>query len=314
MNIINHSIKSKRVCFKYTPFPFLIFIFFPSHAFANVPIPSLFGVGAPFFLSLRSIGVIFMAIVLMEAGFLRLGLGIEWKKCIMATLIANLVSSFIGLLISSSPIFILLLLILPVFLISFFIRKKKMSLSVAVVLGLAPSICIFAWIALTWPEGRGIKTWCLYGSLLPAFLLSTIIEYPILAGLLNAKLILKWTFISNAVSYMMLAALMVILSYTPKDNPVLTYDYLYISSESLARAGNVKESLKLLQMMRNFREDYDPFYLTRELKTAKILAQKGFSKEARLILENVKNTEREKSSWDDMIEKDIKEIEKMLSD
>jgi len=292
----------------------LLFTFFPSQGFSNIPVPSLFGVGAPFFLALKTVGLIFIAIIILEAGVLRFGLKIAWKKSIISVLIANLISSFLGVLISGNPLFIVLLFILPFFLMSYFSSKEKTSLLVAIILGFAPSLCILLWIGFTWYQARGLKTWALYGSLVPAFLLSSIIEFRVLSKRLNNKHLLKWTFLSNCVSYVMLAIVMAILSYKPLKNPLLTYDYLYVSAENLAKEGNAGASLEVLHKMRELREEYDPFYITRELRTAEILANKGFKKEAEQILDRVKNTEREKSSWDEGIQKGIQRLERILSD
>jgi hypothetical protein len=292
---------------------FVSILCLPSHAFADVPVPSLFGVGAPFFLSLRSVGLVFIGIVLIEASVFHAVLRFDWRKCILASLVANLVSSIVGLLMSGFPAFIMLLFIVSPFLIGGLIRRKVLPWPKAFLLGLTPPLCIFAWIFLTWPDGRAVRWWALYGSLVPAFLLSALVEFPILARWLFTKDLLKCTFLANFASYAMLAVLMVLLSFAPKDNPILTYDYLYLSAESLARSGKASESVEALEMMRTLTDDYDSFYLTRELKIAKILAEKGFVKEAKVILDRVKGTPREKPEWDGEIEKDIAELEKLLS-
>ena len=97
--------RNKRILLRdIYPFSFMVFLFilFPSPGFSNIPVPSLFGVGAPFYLSLKTIGLIFLAIIILEASVLRFGLKIAWKKSIISVLIANLVSSFLGVLISGN--------------------------------------------------------------------------------------------------------------------------------------------------------------------------------------------------------------------
>ncbi|MBN1516209.1 hypothetical protein JXA32_06535 [Candidatus Sumerlaeota bacterium] len=297
------------------PAMILLVFLLPSRAPANVPVPSMFGMGAPFFLTIESIGLLFMAIVLIEASVLRFGLRIGWKDAIRAAALANLGSSLLGVFLSGVPAAMLLLFFLPVLLAGFLRRKMGLSNPQAYSLALAPTICIFAWCFLSY--SHGMEMWSLYVSLLPAFVLTVLIELPILRRFLDAKRLFGWTVLSNTITYLALAVYMWTLSYSPLDNPVLTIDYFYTMSMEYARSGKVEESLRRLDWMREFIERHyeedegDAMYLRWELKAAIILAENGHAKEAAQIMERVKQTKRAPSPWDQEIESQISKIERM---
>ncbi|MCH8322303.1 MAG: hypothetical protein IIB64_04420 [Proteobacteria bacterium] len=100
----------------------------PRVALGNLAVPSMFGWGAPFFLSAKTVGGVFAGIVLIEAVAFRAVAGFGWKKCFLAALLANFVSSLIGLMAAYiNGLLLMLMLIASPLPIGYLIREKNMQ-------------------------------------------------------------------------------------------------------------------------------------------------------------------------------------------
>jgi len=290
----------------------------PSAVSANTPVPALFGVAAPFFLSERTVGLVFVAIVALESVVLRFGLRLGWKKTFLAVGAANLVSSILGIFIVKLMFLLPAIAILPVVFSMALVHTRIVGRLAAIPLALIPSVCAMVWVLISWPEGRGASTWTMYISLIPALLLSVCIEFPILAGWFREKRLLQWALLANGVSYVMLAGLMLVFAYTRDDNPTLTVDYLQLTARASIHGKKPEKALQSLRIIRDLVQEHHPVHMLMELRVAKELAEEGYSKEAREAIEigrAMKVNWAEAEAWSDRshFEEEIREIEAILA-
>lgn len=290
-------------------------------AFANIPVPALFGPGAPFFLSLKTAGLIFIAVCLVETLIFHFGLQISWNISFKSILIANIVSSFVGFLISFSPFYALSLLILPFVLIIYFRRSIKLSVWKSVAAGFIPAVCLFVWIGFS--SGWVMSGWFLYLSLIPAFLLTLFIEFAVYAKILKSltlKRIFRWLVLANVTSYLILAGFMRLFDYSPTKNPLLSYHYFHLSSKNYASKNEPAKSIEMFDAMFKFHErdkekdDYFSSYLPRTLDTATILLKNGYREEAVYVIERIKETSTEDSYWSNVSKARLERLEKRLEE
>jgi hypothetical protein len=295
---------------------FLLLLLLPRVASANTPLPSLYGFGAPFFLSITTFGLLILAVLLIETTVFRLGTGLSWRKSLNAAFLANLFSSVLGLLISGAPGFLILLLgVCFVFYHTFFYRWGY-SRQLAIILGFLPALLSIPWALLTWPEGRGIQLWTVYASLVPAFLLSVIAEAVILRTFVNTGPVWRWVFLANGGSYVLFVIILLATSFSVRDNFLVTHYYLSTSAVSLAKSGKVARAMELVGMMQEMsatdNPDFRPYSLGRELDVARILGEKGHREEASSILDHVvENSGNLKEEHEELQEK-IADIQRLL--
>lgn len=285
-----------------------------NRAWANVPLPSLIGFSAPFFLSIENFGALYISIILVETVVIKFGLKWSLRKAGLIVTVANLISSTVGLVFTYSGMGVLLPLIAAPFLANYISQIWGMRRWMGGVICLAPMVMMAGWIFLTFPEGRGAEPWALYGSLIPAFLLTVGIEASLLRRAdrkeetkgFSAKEIFRVAAIANFASYAMLAGFMFSMQ---KAEFMLTSDYLYMAARSAARAGNTERTLELIDRLEPYLIEEDESrrgHIAREeIKVARTLIRNGDISNARAIVERIAELEWENNDAQRWIEDEI---------
>jgi len=287
------------------------FFLLPAWAFADVPVPSFFGFGAPFFLSLQTVGALFAAIIAIEAVVFLFGLRIKWKAAFLASTIANLASSAFGLLVAGIPIAIFLAFGVAALLYTYF-KRRDYPPAARFGLPLAPVLLTIPWWAFTWFHARALEPWAFYGSLVPAFLLTVVLEAPLIEKRTAGRQAWQWTLLGNTGSYLLLLGVLLLLPVSPTENPMLTIDYVDIAAESNARDDNGERVMELIQLMRDFNPD-DQYEFVRELRLGQILALHGDRRHAAEILDYARTYSHHPSLWTQEIKDQEDALERLLA-
>jgi hypothetical protein len=283
----------------------------PSTASANIPVPSLYGFGAPFFLSVKSLGLLFLAILLIEGVVFRFGVGLSWKKALLGTLVVNLVSGILGVIISK---FVYLALVVSGILYWLFVYKWTYSRPRSFALALLPLALSVPWALLTHPEGRAMELWTVYASLVLGFCLSVVIEAAVFRPLVRQAPVWRGVLLANGASYVLLIVILIATSFSQKDNPMMSPHYLLLSAASLATAGQADRAMQVVDAMHELSEGHDSLRLQKmELEVASILAKKGHRKNAEIILDRVLQTPRDEDESDAEIQRTIDELQTQLA-
>jgi len=292
----------------------LVLLFLPSIACADTPLPSLYGFGAPFFLSITTFGLLIFAILVIEAVVFRLGTGLSWKRAFGAAVIANLFSSVLGLVISGAPGLLILLPGIGYVFYREFVKRWGYSRTRALILGFLPALLSIPWAFLTWPEGRGIQLWTVYVSLVPAFFLSVVIEAVVLRGFVKTGPVWRWVLLANGGSYLLFVVILLATSFSIRDHPMLSPYYLSSSAVSLVKAGEVDRAMELAGMIHEMREPDSPFVLREELAVARVMAVKGYREKAKSILDRVVQGSPELKEKSQDLENDIADVRRILEE
>jgi hypothetical protein len=298
---------SRRKEFKLILFAAAFVLFLPSLAMANIPIPSLYGFGAPFFLTLKTVGAVFAGIVLIEAVIFKIGFKIPWIKSLLLSLGANGTTSIIGMLIAGLPCFLLVPLCAVIFLFKHFRLKWNYSITLSIFLSILPILLISLSV---YDSSRNL--WSLYVSLIPAYFLTVFIEVIFLKKIKVAGSLWRWAFLANVASYLLLLTVLFYTVSSWEDNPLLSVDYLSQKALSKAESGDSEGALNMIKKMRNLNGEYYSFYYLRELHIAEIFIKRGDLKTAQIIIEDVRKTPEKDASWDGEIADKIESLERRI--
>lgn len=289
---------------------FLVFV--PSFAMANIPIPSLYGFGAPFFLTLKTLGAVFAGIVLIEMLIFKIGFKIPWIKALLVSLGANVVTSITGVLIADFPCFFLVPLCAVIFLFKHFRLKWNYSVPLSIFLSILPILLIYFWGGGISSYGLESNLFVLYATLLPAYFLSVFTEVIFFKKIKVTGSLWRWTFLANAASYLLLLTVLFYTVSSWKDNPLLSVYNLSQKALSKAESGDSEGALEMISKMRELNKEYYSMHYLRELSIAEIFIKRGDLRTAKIIIEGVKNAPRKDASWDKEIEEKIESLERRI--
>ena len=146
----------------------------PTKAWANIPVPGGFGFLAPFWLSWKTLGLVFTGIVLLEMGIASFYGKLSWRQSFNLIIIANLFPSTLGMFFSfNMSIFIIIFPCLWLFRKSFSEKWKKGYWASVIGFFIA-----FGTLAFSYKLALESSTWAVFGSLIPAFFVTVLLEYP----------------------------------------------------------------------------------------------------------------------------------------
>ena len=266
----------------------------PAFAFADVPLPSLFGFIAPFWVGVRTLGVALGLVILLEAAVVARRSGTGFRRSLAAMALANLASTLVGFLAVSGILGLLGLFIAMPYLFGTFQKRWKVSQPVAIALAIAPLALCILWYALTFPFGHGIERWALVGSLAPAFVASVIIEAAAARRLIPAPpapVFAKSVVIANGYSY---AILLIYLLFFPlTSNPLNSPDYFGMWAEYAAEHGDLDRAIQLVDQGHQHLDRPGWYLLAKELKVARALAAHGRPDDAARLVDRIEESLRQ---------------------
>lgn len=266
----------------------------PAAARANVAVPSMFAFMAPGWIAVATAGLSFVVIAGIEAVVLKRLLELNWMRSIRYSLVINVVSSICGILFGCNAWF-LILLVAAVPLSGHLRRKCGCDKWSAMMLAVVPALLTIPWAILTFDAG--LRPWAFWGALIPAFLLSVVVELIALQYMHGGKLRPKILFAANAASYVVLLGFLLLMRYSTTNNPMLWSEYLGMRAVHEAKQGNLAGAMGFLDALG---ERFDESLAAKDtLESAKHLARHGHLAEARRLVEFVKERE---SDWPDWID------------
>jgi len=214
-------------------------------------------------MAVLTFGLLFVGVIIIEAGVLVFLLGLNVKKAFVVAGVANLVSTLVGALWGSPlVIFASLFIICPVSIYQF---RKHWGLSTphSWLLGFFPLVLLIGWAHFTFHRARAIESWAIFGSLIPAYFLSVFIEMLVAKRLLKDRKVVKPVGWANLASYAALAILLLVFQVRPIETPMLTTDYYGVSAGDMARAGDFERAIELVREARKIHESEIGFWFVR---------------------------------------------------
>lgn len=280
----------------------------PTLAAANVPVPSLIGMAEPLFLSLKTVGLLFAAIVLIEAALVRIGTDIEWKRLLLTLLAANVASSLVGLLIAGSPSMIWVLLALTLLFRDQLRTTTNLSNGVALLLGSLPLVLTVGWAFITFPEGRALTRWAVCGALVPGFALTVFIEATVIRRMLKPERLWPRVLVANGATYALLLAILLLKPFDPHHDTLATTDYYYTIGKGAARRGNVQLAHECASALLSNWEG-DAHTASWALEIAELMAGRGDIHRALDIVRATPHDARDDPDWGGRVRDRIATIE-----
>jgi len=194
--------KNPSRVFQCTWLSLLIAFLFPSAAFANIPLPTLFAFGVPFWLAFYNSFLFLLAIVVVEALVLKAFFTQSWLIAFRLSFGANLMTTAIGFLMSPHPS-ILLFLFAVVVLSAWLMRTRlqwKPQLRIPIWIGIGA-----IGLALIPPQPTVPRMIIqFYLTMLYSIFLTILIEAGIFAARAGPKQAIRWSLAANGVSYILL--------------------------------------------------------------------------------------------------------------
>lgn len=295
-------------------------LFQATATWANIPIPSGFGFLAPFWLSYTTMGAIFLGIVLLEAVAAHFIARLPWKESFRLCLVANLASSLFGAFLSlSAGIVILILSLVVLFLFRNEVgpqtRRFLRPACIGLVIGVISQILLYRVAVEDLPLA-------VYGSLIPAFVITILIEVVWWRRAVDKRPALLGTLTANALSYSLLVGVILIAGISANETPLASYTFYAFQAIAAAEGGKPDEAMKRLAKARNvamtpgvgfwFRRGGDssegrvhPYYPRAEKRVAEVLMSAGQEEMAESILTDV-------LGLPDVMEDEIDELRQML--
>lgn len=219
----------------------------PRLASANIPLPATFAFHMPLWMSSLTFGLLFLAVGIIEMLLLRSLLKVGWQEAFALSFGANAVSTLAGgIMAASSCAFILCIVLLG--LVPVELQKRwGWNPWLAAAFGFFPIVCLFLLAGLFWMEDLSLTHWAIYGPLLPAFLLTVLIECLVIRRWYGRGPLFRPVVLSNLATYAMLVVILVAARVGPRDNPMLSDWSLRHMAVKAAREGNVEKALSLLR-------------------------------------------------------------------
>lgn len=269
----------------------LLAFLLPAGAWANIPAPTMFGFVAQGWAVWASSGAALVGIVSIETVMLKWLLAISGRKVLLWVTVMNAVSPFAGLLAGGSFITMFLLCILLFFAFDktthFGIRKLRAFACWAGLVAL-----LYMWAVFTF--GHGMRPLYFWGSLVPAYFSSVIIEGLVLVFLGKGLFAPRALLAANALSYLFLTAMLIFLGMSPEKNPSLTAAYFqHITTSEHLERGDVDAMMHEVRIIQvHFPGQYSG--ALRQLRIARRLIELGELHLAREIVEHIEAQE----NWD----------------
>jgi len=218
----------------------------PMDASADIPIPAGFGFIAPFWMSAMTMGVVFVAIVAIEAAVARLIAALSWRRAIRLALFANMASSIYGVLVSSlflvqvAFVILLILIVVPRGFSKYWEQTFWM-----VVAGVA--ITLVSLIAL---QAALPLPFAVFGSLIPAFVVTVLLEAPFWLRVAPRSAALRGVLLANVATCLFLAGILFATRMTANETPLVTSDWHAMQAEAKAVQDDISGALEQLKQAR----------------------------------------------------------------
>lgn len=157
--------------------------------------------------------------------------------------------------------------------------------------GLCAVAAAIFWAGWGFSGENVLATWVLYASLVPAFLATFLFEWVLANHLAGYKAgsersprkTFPWVLTANVLSYLGLAALMFGLGMGPRENPMLSRDYVHMKIRTAIERDDIDRA-------REWIATYDEYYgMTHRwsLDIARRLMRKGYLEDARRLVDQV---------------------------
>lgn len=209
-------------------------------AHADIPLPSVFGFLAPAWVAWLTFGISFVIVTLVEGVILSRVLRVRLGRGVYFSFVANLGTTVIGAVAFAGSFFFLFCFAL-IFPILHALRSDwALRYRSAIPLALFPLVTLYVWMLLTLPVvHRGSV---IFGSLIPAFLVTTFIEALIIRKMEKRDHITKAATLANLASYALLALTLIVFRVRPIEVPLQDYSlYSNIVIPHLIARGEVDE-------------------------------------------------------------------------
>lgn len=280
---------------------------------ADIPSPVAFGFIFPSWLAYLSTGVLFLAIWLIESLALQLLVHPGWLKALKLTFLANLISSTIGFLLGvgyASGVYFLPFVILSLLIIALlwksYNKPKTRGLSslksILIWFGIFILAFLFYFFGTNFPDVK----FSVMLSLIPAFIVTVILEGFYLIPRLSRRLNFYRVAVINVASYVLLLILLISTGFHPYQAPSVSTDvFYYIIIPGQIKRGDIDGAMKNLDEVRKLyiTPRYSFWHSTTEplswdkaevspwgeMQVARLLAQKGYYREALEVADWLKN-------------------------
>jgi hypothetical protein len=225
----------------------ILWAVFPRGASANVALPSTLAFRLPLWMSVLTFGLLFVAISLIEALFLRWLVRLDWRKALLLSFAANAVSTLIGGLMTNQ--FSLIVLVVLLLFVPGELRKRWGVRGLpAYAAALLPFACFFFLGVLFSETELALTPWAIYAPLLPALFLSILLEAVIIRRSSDQRRVLLPLVYGNVTTYALLIVVFIAAGIRPEDNPWLDSYSLEKMAAWHAREGNIERALELVQL------------------------------------------------------------------
>ena len=215
-------------------------ILWTESAWANIPVPGGFGFLAPFWLSLKTLGLVFVGIVMLEAIVARFIGKLSWGTATKLVIVTNFLSSAVGVLFSQHFLVgLILLALLGLWLFRRSLPEPWSRVYWASVLGFLIALgTLFA------SHGVALENLSLavFGSLVPAFVVTVLLELPHWRHQIGRSPALRGVLLSNLLSYSLLVGVLLSADVRSTDTPLISYDFYATQASASASAGNLEEA------------------------------------------------------------------------
>jgi len=296
---------------------------FPRAASANIPLPAAFGFVAPLWMAWLTFGLLFVAVGLIEAIVLKFILDIAWPTAFGYSFGANAISTAFGALFGLGGLLFVAVLLVAILVgreaNRFWRSTTLLRTLVPVLVSLVLIVGFFGLLSSLWNSGWATSGWAIYGSLVPAYFVTVLLENMAVRKWYGAPATLRGVVWANLASYALLVALLAIARVQPDETPLQTTDYWSMQLMAKSRQGDMDAVFELLQRMRKIQEqEIGPWFQRRrseeeyrprgEWQVAKILiSRREYATARQLVTETLQIPRLDKRFRDDF-EKLLQEI------
>jgi hypothetical protein len=128
--------------------------------------------------------------------------------------------------------------------------KRPFGVAVGTIMGFFTVVAIFAIANLTWLDPAGTSGWAIYGSLIPAYFVSVLLENVVVRRWYGSHTTLRGVALANLASYVFFVATLAVTRVHPEETPLQTYDWWALRAQWEANRNHPDEALYLLHQGR----------------------------------------------------------------
>ncbi len=225
-------------------------------AWADEPIPVLLGFIAPLWLAVITVGISFAVISAVEAAVLMWLLRLPWREALRLSAQANLVTTAVGafFFLGVAPSVLLQATIVAMIVClwrSQLLPRDSKERPLWYALALSPLYAALSLGLLCVAVQSGVSALAIFGSLLPAGLLSALLEFLFIRSCAAKPNLFPAVLAANILSYLLLTALFWAVRLSPDETPFA--DTWYMRNEAVADVvrGDVPAALAMVERIRD---------------------------------------------------------------